>query len=80
MVNQGYECLMTDMSAPVSGSLLTSQGLLPREHVCLEDATTWFFNIWNCNNTILDMCGGVAIYNNVVMMFLERSEYHLNSW
>ena len=38
MVNQGYKCLLTDMSAPTKATLLTTQGLPPRERQSLAIA------------------------------------------
>ena len=76
MVNQGYKCLVTDTCAPVKGSLLTGQGLPPRECMPLEDARTWFLNIWAGNHTILDMFVELGCHN-VVMLLPERSEHHL---
>ena len=76
LVNQGYKCLVTDMCAPIKGSLLAYQGLPPRERVSLDDAKTWFLIIWAGKNTILDMFVELCC-RNVVMLFPERSEHHL---
>jgi hypothetical protein len=64
------------MSSPTKGSLLCDQGLPPRERMSLEEACKWFDLIWSGQKTILDLftdCG----CTNVVMLFPERSEFHL---
>ena len=76
LVNQGYKCLMTDAIVPVKGSLLTDQGLPPRERVSLEEAKTWFTSIGAGKNTILDTFGKLGCYH-VVMWFPERTGHHL---
>ena len=45
----------------------------------LEAAGTWFWNVRKVNNTILHTVGELACYN-VVMLFPDRSEYHLTYW
>ena len=69
----GYKCVLTDMSAPTKGSLLTYQSLPPMDSMSLEEACTWFYNIWTTQHTILDMFRGAWL----VMLFPEVSEYHL---
>ena len=76
LVNHGYKCPPTYMSAPTMGILLTYQSLPPKERMSLGEAATWFYIIWTTNNTILDMFGELGCYI-VVMLFPERSEYHL---
>ena len=76
LVNQGYKCLLTDMSAPTEGSLLTDQGLPPRERQSLEVAPKWFYQVWMGDKTILDLfmeLGGT----HVIMLCPERSQHHL---
>jgi hypothetical protein len=76
LVTQGYKLLMTDMSSPTKGSLLCDQGLPPRERMPLEEACKWFDFIWTGQKTILDLFTECAC-TNVVLLFPERSEYHL---
>ena len=76
LVDQGYKCLVTDICARDKGNLRTYQGLPPRDRMSLEDARTWFLNIWARNNTILDMFVELGC-RNVVMLFPERSEHNL---
>ena len=76
LVNQGYKFLVTDMCAPIKGSLLADQGLPPRERMSLKDAKTWFLNNWGGQNTILGMFVELGCHN-VVMLFPERSGHHL---
>ena len=61
---------------PILGSLLTGQGLPPRERTPLEGTRSWFLNIWTCKKTRLEMFGELGYYN-VVMLFPERSAQHL---
>ena len=70
LVIQGYKCLVTDMCAPIKGSLLADQGLPPIKRMSLEDAKTGFLNILAGNNTILDMCVELGC-RNVVMLLPE---------
>ncbi|MFM7979480.1 MAG: hypothetical protein ACKPKO_09210, partial [Candidatus Fonsibacter sp.] len=49
----------------------------PRERMPLEQSITWFFNIWTGNKTMLDMYMDIDCHN-VVMLFPDRSEYHLS--
>ncbi|MFM7986671.1 MAG: hypothetical protein ACKPKO_45885, partial [Candidatus Fonsibacter sp.] len=77
LVSMGYKSLATNVSTPISGSLLTDQGLPPRERTPLEESTTWFLNVWNGNKTILDMFQNMCCYN-VVTLFPEGYEQHLS--
>jgi len=40
LVNQGYKCLMADMSVPIKENVLTCQGLPPMKRMSLEEAKT----------------------------------------